>query len=572
MSRSIARAAALAAAFGCAAPVGAQATWPTETWNPSPMQDDLILPLPCGGAMAFRPIPVPVSSGALADRAATLGQSDPDTDFAEYLRTTFIAGPFLGPDGQPPRFYLAKTEVTRDQWQAVMTEPCPSLPAQGGRVPQAEVSWGEAVAFTTRLTAFLMRTARDRLPRRDDAIGFIRLPTEDEWEYAARGGATVSEAEFGSRTYPMEGGMQRHAWFQGPRSAAGRARPVGTREPNPLGLFDIYGNVAEWALEPFRLNKVGRPHGLAGGMVARGGDFLTPESALRSSLRVELPPFNVQTGEPLRLRSVGLRPAIGLVATTADGRITAFRDAFAEEAQSRSGAAEDPARLLQVLREDATDPTLRQGIERVQATLRAEARARADQERLTMRSQIEAAASLARQVSLADGNRTINRIAGEALLQSLLPQLRDAWASADQREELLERLLQQRREAGARAERQQMRQAAEAMAEATRRIGAALTGRADEVDRALPQLITSYLRVINRVGQSTDRLRIADEARVVEEELRGQGVPQLPELARLAARHMVLAAGGNAPSPERAVRDIVEAAATAQAAPPQPRR
>jgi hypothetical protein len=525
MSRRLLAALSCAAALTIAtARAPAQTPWPGEAWNPQAAADDLVLPLPCGGAIAFRPIPTPLGQGALADRPATLGQADPETDYAEYLRQSFLAGPFAGEAGAPPRFYLAKYEVTRDQWTAVMSDACPTLPTSGGRVPQAGLSWLDAVAFTTRLSTHLLKTARDRLPRRDDAIAFARLPTEDEWEYAARGGAAVSESDFGARTYPMEGGIQRHAWFQGSRSAAGQARPIGTRAPNPLGLHDVYGNVAEWVADPFRLNKVGRPHGQAGGGVVRGGDFLTPETALRSSLRVELPLFDASTGEPLKLRNVGLRPALGIVVTTADARVTQFREAFERESQSRSGAAEDPAKLLDVLRNEATDPAVRQGIERVQGNLRAEARARADQESLTIRSQIEAAASLARQVLIADGNREVIRITADTI-----GKIDDPLA---------------------------------------KRVAELLGRRVGEIDRTVPQVLASYLRLVNRVGRSADRLKIVDEARVVVEELRAQNIPGLPELAQEAARHMVIAQAGNAPGAERARDDIL--AAGRRAAQPAP--
>ncbi|MCA3393127.1 MAG: SUMF1/EgtB/PvdO family nonheme iron enzyme, partial [Roseomonas sp.] len=254
----------------------AQERWAVEFWNPKPQPDDLILPMPCGGAMAFRPVPTPLGQGLLADRPAMLGQADAATNYSEFLRQSFIAGPFIGADAAaPPRYYIGKYEVTRDQYSAFTSETCPT-PATAGRLPQADIAWHEAIGFTLRYSAWLARNARDALPMRDDARAFVRLPTEDEWEFAARGGAAVSEADFSARVFPMPEGMQRHVWFQGTRSSGGRVRPIGMLEPNPLGIFDILGNVAEWVLEPYRLNRVGRPHGQAGGMVARGGDFLTP--------------------------------------------------------------------------------------------------------------------------------------------------------------------------------------------------------------------------------------------------------------------------------------------------------
>jgi len=532
---AVAASAALAAAALLAGAARAQTAWPDADWNPVAAAGDLALPLPCGGQMAFRPIPTPLPRGALADRPATFGQADPETDYAEYLRAGFVAGPFPGPSGEPPRYYLAKYEVTRDQWDAVMTEPCPALPSQGGRVPKGDISWHEAVAFTAKMTSYVMAKARAKLPKRDDALAFVRLPTEDEWEYAARGGAAVSETDFGARTYPMDGGIAKHAWFQGPRSAAGRLRPVGTRDANPLGLHDVYGSVAEWVLEPFRLNKVGRPHGQAGGTVARGGDFLTSEDALRSSLRIELPPFDVADGAPLRLRNVGMRPALGLVATTADARVTEFRAAFEAEAQSRSSAVEDPAKLLEVMRKDATDPAVRQGIAKVEATLRAETRARAEQEQQTVRSQIEAAATLARQVFLVEGYGKAFAPTSK-FLESLAPHV------------------------------------AEQLRGTVQNLGTRLGDQATAMDRGIPQVVASYLRVVTRVGRSAERTRIADEVRVVVEELKAQNLPGMPELAQLAGRHMVMAAGGNPPTPEAARRDINEAAARPAAPAPPARR
>lgn len=532
------------AAFLAASPATAQEPWSASFWNPKPLADDLVLPLPCGGAMAFRPVATPLGPGSLADRQVTLGQADAETNYNEYLHQAFVAGPFRGGDG-PPRYFLAKYEVTRDQYDAVTSGTCPQ-PSVAGRQPRADLAWVEAVAFTARLSTWLARNARDALPRVQEARAYVRLPTEEEWEYAARGGAAVSEADFAARTPPMPEGLQRYAWFQGTRSADGRARPVGLRDPNPLGFFDMLGNVAEWVLEPYRLNKLGRAHGQPGGMVARGGDFMTAEGQIRSSLRLELPPVD-QQGEPLRLPQVGFRPALGLVATTSDARPAEWRAAFERESQSRSDASEDPARLLQVLRRDTADPALQQGIDRVDAALRSGVRERREQESQAIRSQIAAAAQIGRQVvqTLAynDVLAAIVRFQNEQLaLQSqlrgvqdqLIPvapaAMRNVMTQQGQGMTLLSTRIAQTRE----AQQNQMR---------------------EQEDR-VAQMVQGYLRVVLSLGRGTDRQRIAEEGQVVLQEFQAERQGLLPELAQLAIGQISATAAGNPPGAEQVLRDL----------------
>ena len=125
-------------------------------------------------------------------------------------------------------FYLGKTEVTQDVWRRVMG----SNPSQfqDPRRPVDQVSWFEAQEFVQRL---------NRIERTDK----YRLPTELEWEYAARAGTTTPYF-FGADAVPLA----RYAWFGHTQTQKG-TRPVAQREPNPWGLFDIYGNVWEWTLD-----------------------------------------------------------------------------------------------------------------------------------------------------------------------------------------------------------------------------------------------------------------------------------------------------------------------------------
>jgi hypothetical protein len=506
-----------------AAPAAAQTPWPEALWNPAPLPDDLVLPLPCHGRIALRPVPTPMEPGPLADRAVTLGEADPATGYAEFPRRAHVAGAFER--GGQRVIYLGKYEVTRDQYAAVTAERCPA-PSEAGRLPAAELSWFDAVAFTARLSTWLAGNAADALPGRGRARAFVRLPTEEEWEYAARGGAAVGEAAFAARTPPMPDGMAAHVWFAGPDSADGRARPIGSLRPNPLGLHDMLGNVAEWVLEPYRLNRVGRPHGLPGGVVARGGHFQTDASSIRSALREEYPPFSPRDGAPLRLRTIGMRIALGLVVTVDDAAPEAFRAAFAEEARLRAAAAEDPEALLARLRAEAAEPALRDGLARLETELRTAAGRTRERERAALRAQIAAAAALARQVAVARGNDAV-LAAVRGLLDGVQPVVPEA---------------------------------ARAPIVDTSR---ALAGHLAETPASVAQLLDAYLRAV-RQGALAEPALIEAEARVVAEEMRARRLGIMAELAALAARQMREAGAGRLPAAAETEAAILALARAAQ--------
>ena len=93
--------------------------WPERLYNPQPAEGDLVLPMPCGGAMAFRRIDVP-AEGALDDRKITLGGHDEQFAYAENSRADYIVGGFT--DKARPKlryYYLGKYEVTSLQYDAM---------------------------------------------------------------------------------------------------------------------------------------------------------------------------------------------------------------------------------------------------------------------------------------------------------------------------------------------------------------------------------------------------------------------------------------------------------------------
>jgi formylglycine-generating enzyme required for sulfatase activity len=123
-------------------------------------------------------------------------------------------------------FALGKYEVTQAQWYAVMGT-APSR-FQGSMLPLERVSWAEAQAFAQKLS--------------EKTGELYRLPTEAEWEYAARAG-TQTEYSFGDD--PRQ--LSRYAWHSA--NSANTSHPVGTKLPNAFGFYDMHGNVWEWTAD-----------------------------------------------------------------------------------------------------------------------------------------------------------------------------------------------------------------------------------------------------------------------------------------------------------------------------------
>jgi formylglycine-generating enzyme required for sulfatase activity len=217
-------------------------------------------------------------------------------------------GPDEGPRHQVSvsKFRLCRTEVTQGQWQAVMGQnPSQCEHGCGSDLPVQNVSWFDAIEYLDRLSERegLTRCYADR--GADGAIQWnrqctgYRLPTEAEWEYAARAG---TDTAYSAGSEPRV--MAEHAWFE--HNAGARMHPVASKPANPWGLHDMHGNVYEWVWDwhgPYSDAQERDPVGPAEGRlrVMRGGSFVSWSKDIRSANRFGVVP-TARGGRGLGLR------------------------------------------------------------------------------------------------------------------------------------------------------------------------------------------------------------------------------------------------------------------------------
>ena len=168
-----------------------------------------------------------------------------------------------------PSYYIGKTEVTQELWQAVMG----SNPSNftGTNLPVEKVSWDDCKTFIAKLNALTGKN--------------FRLPTEAEWEFAARGGNKSRGYKYcGSNT------LSDVAWYVD--NSDNKTHPVAAKAPNELGIYDMSGNVLEWCNDWYsssyytsesQTNPTGPDSGSS--RVRRGGSWNYSEHTCRVSYR-----------------------------------------------------------------------------------------------------------------------------------------------------------------------------------------------------------------------------------------------------------------------------------------------
>ena len=165
-------------------------------------------------------------------------------------------------------YYIGETEVTQELWQAVMGRNPSSFRGDMQR-PVECVSWGECQTFISKLNELTGES--------------FRLPTEAEWEYAARGGK-----ESKGYKYSGSNNIGKVAWCRS--NTPGKTNAVKTKQPNELGIYDMSGNVYEWCSDWYgeysssaQTDPTG--HSSSSNRVLRGGSYYVGESDCRITVR-----------------------------------------------------------------------------------------------------------------------------------------------------------------------------------------------------------------------------------------------------------------------------------------------
>jgi sulfatase modifying factor 1 len=179
-------------------------------------------------------------------------------------------------------FYIQTSEVTLKQWQTVMGKKLLSLRQGPDTMPATRVSWYDSIKFIKGLN------------QRNE--GTYRLPTEAEWEYAARAGSTTTYS-WGNDIdcdKAMYGNSMKHdvcqLYNKSVKLELGRPAPVQSYQPNAWGVYDMHGNVWEWVMdrhEEYSSAPAVDPHGPDSGTmrVKRGGSWFKYGNYCRSANR-----------------------------------------------------------------------------------------------------------------------------------------------------------------------------------------------------------------------------------------------------------------------------------------------
>ncbi len=219
----------------------------------------------------------------------------------EFLMGAFPQDKNAGDDEKPQHkvritkaFYMGKYPVTQEEWEKVMGNNSSEFQKAGKKAPVETVSWNDCQEFIKKLGKKEGKT--------------YRLPTEAEWEYAARGGDSAGSPT-GSYVYTYGDDASKlgeYAWYCD--NSNSNTHPVGQKKANSIGLYDMMGNVGEWCEDfydgdYYKNSPSADPKGAekGGDRVLRGGSYYFNAGGCRLSARFSYFPHSRDGGDGFRL-------------------------------------------------------------------------------------------------------------------------------------------------------------------------------------------------------------------------------------------------------------------------------
>ena len=312
--------------FVAAAPLLRAVEWP----NPP---DPLRLPAPEDSHLDFIPVFIGANDqliGTVEFVSGTAGKTPEETPTLTTVGGAFSASRAGKKDWF---YYMATKEITVGVYDKVMRTA--GLPPSGASdspdMPVTNISWFQVQDFLRAYNRWLVENTNLLPSGEGRVVAFVRLPTEAEWEFAARGGTKVSREIFDQKTPYGTAPLEESEWFGGPTSSHNKLQLAGALKPNPLGLHDMLGNAAEMTGTPFQLEP---GQGPVGAMVRRGGNFRTPASDLRSSLRGEFLPYSSE-GKEAGLPYLGFRLVISGIVFSDTSRVEEIKKNWATYCATR---------------------------------------------------------------------------------------------------------------------------------------------------------------------------------------------------------------------------------------------